>query len=99
MARFLEPSKNGSLKTERENQPKSLVLIHQQQLATASQKNVIEFASRELPVKRTTLVVQQIFQTAIGPSGRIEIIFISTTPHKQTISVMKQNLFLKNPRL
>ena len=42
-----------------------------------------------------TLVVQQISQTAIEPSGRAEIISTSTTVVEQTMNVMQQNLFRK----
>ena len=42
-----------------------------------------------------TLVVQQISQTAIEPSGRIEIISTSTIVVEQTKNVMQQNLILK----
>ena len=56
---------------------KSLVLIHRQQSATVRQRKLLNLCHENC---------QQMSQTAIEPSGRIEIISFSLTHRKQLSS-------------
>ena len=60
----------------------SMVLIHRQQSATARQRTLLNLCHGNCQWG-LTLVVQQKSQTAVEPNGRIKIISISTTHHKQ----------------